>query len=214
MVVIGSGIGGLSCAALLARYGLDVVVCESHTIAGGAAHSWQREGYHFESGPSLYSGMASTGPAANPLAQVLDAIGEPLDLIQYKRWNVCVPEVPQGLVTGVGKHGFDGLLEAARGPEALAEWRRFQEAVLPLAKAATALPPASIRLDPGVVVSALARYAPQLVASAGQLSQLTQPFSQVRGWGLPAPAAHAGGHPGFALCGPQLNASSWRSACR
>ncbi|NES01044.1 MAG: NAD(P)-binding protein, partial [Symploca sp. SIO1B1] len=28
IVVIGSGVGGLSCAALLARYGYDVVVCE------------------------------------------------------------------------------------------------------------------------------------------------------------------------------------------
>lgn len=38
VVVIGSGIGGLSCAALLAKYGLDVTVLESHTVVGGAAH--------------------------------------------------------------------------------------------------------------------------------------------------------------------------------
>lgn len=62
MVVIGSGIGGLSCAGLLAKYGLKVVVCESHDVPGGAAHTWTvrapgGEGlYHFESGPSLYSG--------------------------------------------------------------------------------------------------------------------------------------------------------------
>ena len=35
VVVIGSGIGGLCCAALLARYGFQVVVCESHSLAGG-----------------------------------------------------------------------------------------------------------------------------------------------------------------------------------
>ena len=40
VIVIGSGIGGLCCAALLAKYGFDVTVCESHTIAGGAAHSF------------------------------------------------------------------------------------------------------------------------------------------------------------------------------
>ncbi len=34
VVVIGSGIGGLSCAALLARYGFDVVVCESYSAPG------------------------------------------------------------------------------------------------------------------------------------------------------------------------------------
>lgn len=37
----------------------QVVVCESHNIPGGAAHAWVKSGYHFESGPSLYSGMAS-----------------------------------------------------------------------------------------------------------------------------------------------------------
>ena len=35
-VVIGSGIGGLSCAALLTYYGYEVCVLESHDRAGGA----------------------------------------------------------------------------------------------------------------------------------------------------------------------------------
>jgi hypothetical protein len=42
VVIIGSGIGGLCCGALLAKYGLSVTVCESHTILGGAAHAWVR----------------------------------------------------------------------------------------------------------------------------------------------------------------------------
>ncbi|MGL5921880.1 FAD-dependent oxidoreductase, partial [Chroococcidiopsis sp.] len=32
VIVIGSGIGGLTAAALLSRYGKRVTVCESHTI--------------------------------------------------------------------------------------------------------------------------------------------------------------------------------------
>jgi phytoene dehydrogenase-like protein len=32
MVVIGSGIARLSCAALLARYGFEVIVCESNAF--------------------------------------------------------------------------------------------------------------------------------------------------------------------------------------
>ena len=55
VVIIGSGVGGLCCAALLAKYGYRVIVCESHAIAGGAAHSFERNGYKFDSGPSLYS---------------------------------------------------------------------------------------------------------------------------------------------------------------
>lgn len=61
VIVIGSGVGGLSCGALLAKYGVKVTVLESHDIPGGAAHSWVQKGYHFESGPSLYSDMASRG---------------------------------------------------------------------------------------------------------------------------------------------------------
>lgn len=181
VVVIGAGIGGLCCAALLARYGLHVAVCESHTIPGGAAHAWQRNGFHFESGPSLYSGMASTGPGANPLALVLQAIDEQpsLHLKRYNEWNVIVPEAPEGALAGVGVHGFDDLLVRARGHEALREWRRLQAAVLPLTRAATALPPAALRLDPGVVLSAVLRYFPSLLTSLPTLPLLTRPFSEV-----------------------------------
>jgi NADPH-dependent 2,4-dienoyl-CoA reductase/sulfur reductase-like enzyme len=38
VVVIGAGVGGLSCAGMLAKYGVDVTVLESQTICGGAAH--------------------------------------------------------------------------------------------------------------------------------------------------------------------------------
>lgn len=40
VVVIGSGIGGLTAGALCAKYGMSVTVLESHSIPGGAAHSW------------------------------------------------------------------------------------------------------------------------------------------------------------------------------
>ena len=36
--MIGSGIGGLSAAAMLAMYGENVTVVESHDIPGGCAH--------------------------------------------------------------------------------------------------------------------------------------------------------------------------------
>jgi phytoene dehydrogenase-like protein len=61
-VVIGSGIGRLCCAALLAHYGRSVTVCESYAVPGGAAHAFDRSGYRFDSGPSLYSGL-STHPS-------------------------------------------------------------------------------------------------------------------------------------------------------
>ncbi|KAI8024959.1 Regulator of nonsense transcripts UPF3 [Camellia lanceoleosa] len=82
VVVIGSGIAGLRCAGLLSRYQQDVLVLESHSLHGGAAYSFEKKGYKFDSGPSLFSGFQSRGPQANPLAQdlekyaSLDAAGE------------------------------------------------------------------------------------------------------------------------------------------
>lgn len=82
MVVIGSGIGGLVAGSLLARYGHSVVVCESHSIPGGAAHSFSRHGFHFDSGPSFYCGL-SDAHSLNPLRQVLDVLGENVPAIAY-----------------------------------------------------------------------------------------------------------------------------------
>jgi phytoene dehydrogenase-like protein len=82
IIVIGSGIGGLCCGALLAHYGRNVIVCESHIIPGGAAHSFERNGFKFDSGPSLYSGL-SYSPSTNPLRQVLDLLEEDIDWIKY-----------------------------------------------------------------------------------------------------------------------------------
>ena len=69
VVVIGAGIGGLCCGALLAKYGYKVVVCESHDIAGGAGHAFERQGFQFDSGPSFHAGL-SIKPSINPLKQV------------------------------------------------------------------------------------------------------------------------------------------------
>jgi len=35
-----------------------VLVCESHSIAGGAAHAFVRRGFHFDSGPSFHAGLS------------------------------------------------------------------------------------------------------------------------------------------------------------
>lgn len=49
---------GLCCAALLARYGQRVTVCESHYLAGGAAQSFEKKGYQFDAGPSFFAGLS------------------------------------------------------------------------------------------------------------------------------------------------------------
>lgn len=51
-------ITGLCCAALLARYGKRVTVCEAHYLAGGAAQSFDIKGYQFDAGPSFFAGLS------------------------------------------------------------------------------------------------------------------------------------------------------------
>ena len=49
-IVIGSGLGGLTCGAFLVKAGLKVCILEQHTKIGGYAHSFNRNGFHFDIG--------------------------------------------------------------------------------------------------------------------------------------------------------------------
>ncbi len=54
VVVIGSGIGGLSTAALLAKAGYAVTVVEKDIAPGGRAGQMIKDGFRFDTGPSWY----------------------------------------------------------------------------------------------------------------------------------------------------------------
>lgn len=53
-VVIGSGFGGISAAALLAKDGYEVTVIEKNEQLGGRASVYSSEGFNFDMGPSWY----------------------------------------------------------------------------------------------------------------------------------------------------------------
>ncbi|MEM8544272.1 MAG: NAD(P)/FAD-dependent oxidoreductase [Cyanobacteria bacterium P01_H01_bin.119] len=174
MVIIGSGIGGLCCGALLARYGFEVLVCESHTIAGGAAHGFSRGGFQFDSGPSLYSGLSAA--SANPLRHVLEAIGESPDWLTYHTWGCHLPE--GRFDTTVGASQFCEVLGQLRGQGAIAQWQHLQRVMAPLASASMAMPSAAVRYDWGVALTA-GRYGPALIKQLGQAGRLTGAFGPI-----------------------------------
>ncbi|MEI7894484.1 MAG: NAD(P)/FAD-dependent oxidoreductase, partial [Myxococcales bacterium] len=62
-IVIGSGIGGLATAALLAKYGKKrVLVLERHYTAGGYTHTFTRPGYEWDVGVHYIGQVGPKGP--------------------------------------------------------------------------------------------------------------------------------------------------------
>lgn len=54
VIIIGSGIGGLATACLLAQKGYEVKVIEKNEMLGGRASVFEAQGYRFDMGPSWY----------------------------------------------------------------------------------------------------------------------------------------------------------------
>ena len=61
VVIIGSGIGGLVCAGILANKGLNVLVIEKNQGPGGYLTSFKRKGFIFDSAVDCFSGLDESG---------------------------------------------------------------------------------------------------------------------------------------------------------
>ncbi len=70
-IVIGSGLGGLTCAALMAKAGKRVLVLERHYTAGGFTHSFKRRGYEWDVGVHY---IGDVHKPYSPLSRVFDTI--------------------------------------------------------------------------------------------------------------------------------------------
>lgn len=170
VVVIGAGLGGLSCAALLAKYGYSVTVAEAHDRPGGAAHSFSRATragtFTFDSGPSLFSGCSA--PSLNPMRQVLDATGASADVEwrTYDEWSMYLPEGTMKVRSG-DEAALGRELGRLGGAAAAADWRRLLAANRPLAELIGAVPPIALRADAWAVRTAGVPYLPQTNPLAG-----------------------------------------------
>ncbi|ABA22285.1 Amine oxidase [Trichormus variabilis ATCC 29413] len=162
IIVIGSGIGGLCAAGLLARYGKRVIVCESHTIPGGAAHSFKRRGFEFDSGPSFYCGLTDV-QSLNPIKQVLDALGESLPVVPYDPLGKY--HFPEGTVA-VYSNTERYLHEVEKiTPQGANELQQFTKRLLGLYDAMKGIPTLALRSDWQVILILLQHY----LMSLGQM---------------------------------------------
>ncbi len=70
-IVIGSGLGGLTTAALMAKAGRRVLVLEQHYTAGGFTHSFKRRGYEWDVGVHY---LGDVHKPHSPIRRVFDFI--------------------------------------------------------------------------------------------------------------------------------------------
>ncbi|MGH8559959.1 MAG: phytoene desaturase family protein [Methylococcales bacterium] len=106
VIVVGSGIGGLTAAGLLAAAGYSVLVVEQHDRPGGYAHGFRRKRYLFDSAVHLTSGCAPEGfPGGRIIDKTLKALGvrDQIDFIPVNPFAVAVyPGIRTGLPQTIG----------------------------------------------------------------------------------------------------------------
>mmetsp|Transcript_37279 Transcript_37279/g.117297 ORF Transcript_37279/g.117297 Transcript_37279/m.117297 type:complete len:461 (-) Transcript_37279:8-1390(-) len=188
VVVIGSGIGGLTAAALLAYHGDRVLVCESHYRPGGAAHGFEKGGYRFESGPSFFAGLTKV-EGLNPLAAALALVGEPLDVVEYDPLGTY--HIP-GTTAPLRRYGnLSKFLGEVRreNPEAASELEAATPQLRGLHASLRNIPVPALRADLGALLILGKRYlkglgelAPWVSVINGPTSGLMDKFGMNNAW--------------------------------
>src|SRR3954449_3494971 len=123
VVVVGAGLGGLACAARLAAVGHRVTVCEQAPQVGGKLGVLAKDGFVFDTGPSLLTLPAvyrdlflATGGPLEPEVPL-----EPVDPVCVYRFadgtRLKMPNGPRGAIA----RAWDEALGAGAG----ADWTAF-----------------------------------------------------------------------------------------
>ena len=92
-IIIGSGLGGLSCGVILARNGYHVTVLEQGEQAGGCLQSFWRHGAKFETGMH-FIGSALKGQMLHPILHYLQLHNLPLSQLDTAGYDII--SLPEG----------------------------------------------------------------------------------------------------------------------
>ena len=125
VIVVGGGLGGLATAARLAVKGHHVTLFEQSDRLGGKLHTYRRDGFAFDTGPSLFTLPAvyrdlflKTG---GPFEEAVDL--QPIDPGFALHW----PDGAHAVVPGVDPAKAAMALGDALGGTAEADWRRLMD---------------------------------------------------------------------------------------
>lgn len=103
VIVVGSGMGGLTSGALLAHAGRRVLLVERHDRLGGYAHAFRRKQHVFDSAVHLIAGGAPARGNPGLLMMLLDRLGI-ADRCEFRRlepfYRVIFPDFALDVPTG------------------------------------------------------------------------------------------------------------------
>lgn len=100
VIIIGSGIAGLTAGAYLVREGHDVIIYEHNSVIGGVTASIHEKGYTWDIGPLLLGGLEPYGKLGSMLEEL--GISDKVELVHEDRgqwfpdFQVWRPEEYQG----------------------------------------------------------------------------------------------------------------------
>ena len=190
VIVVGAGIGGLSCGGLTSRYGLQTICVEAHDTPGGVAHSFSRYSsastktpFKFDSGPSLITGLSKK--STNPLRQVLDALGvaDDINFKTYDGWIIWDYADGKSIKLTTGDGGeFERAIEEKEGTASRIAFETFKTEILKdggLAEVSAYIPPFALR-GGNIVLSfvAIFQYIVKILTIGTKGLLLTGPFTK------------------------------------
>ncbi len=126
-VVIGSGLGGLTAAAFLARQGIPVTVLERHNVPGGYATSFERAEGRFDFEVSLHATAAGNGNAEERILRYLGVWDKVQFALLPEQYSVLLPDGSFFRAPQKDPDGYARLLSALfphQGPN-IARFVRF-----------------------------------------------------------------------------------------
>ncbi|MGC1528440.1 MAG: NAD(P)/FAD-dependent oxidoreductase [Phormidesmis sp.] len=194
IIVIGSGLGGLVAGALLARYGRRVIVCESHTLPGGAAHAFSRQlkspdqsskdqpnlptekRFTFDSGPSFYCGLGESG-SANPIGQVLAVLEETIETVPYEPFGYY--HFPEGTLPVYGDSKRYQQAISGFSPVGAEQFAELEKRLLKIYAPLKAIPTLALRADLQLLPLLLRQYPAAVAQMLPNLPDLGRSMGEV-----------------------------------
>lgn len=129
VIIIGAGLGGLVCGAILSKEGMDVTIVEKNPRIGGCLQSYQRNGSVFDTGMHIFGGMHEGGNIRRIFDYLgitgslnIQNLGTPEDI------EVYVKEEGNLYTLALNRTGFTDSF-AKSFPEERANLREYQEKV-------------------------------------------------------------------------------------